>query len=90
MVYSPAFFPDHGVASRIREPWVSVHSSRPSPYMNAIMQLLYEHEASMEDFKDVPRRTRVAFALHAAARAHARFFDALKASRPVTRRFPMN
>ena len=45
MIYSPALFPDEGVTSAAREPWVDGAIITPPEYMGAITQLLYEHEA---------------------------------------------
>lgn len=78
MIYSPAFFPDHAVATRVREPWVAVHLITPSAYMNALMQLLYDHEASLEDSKTF-RDGRVSLSLAMPLRELMRgFFDAVK------------
>jgi GTP-binding protein LepA len=48
-IYSPSLFPDHGVATRIREPWVEAKIITPPDYVGPISQLLYEHEAEAGD-----------------------------------------
>ncbi|QQR82527.1 elongation factor 4 [Candidatus Campbellbacteria bacterium] len=78
MIYSPAFFPDYGTAVRIREPWVAVHLITPSEYMNAIMQLLYDHEASLQDSRTF-RDGRISLSITMPLRELMRgFFDAIK------------
>ena len=55
IIYSPVFFPDHGEAEKIMEPWISVQIIAPSRYLGNLMQIFYEHEAevgSSEDFGD--------------------------------------
>ncbi|MDO8520900.1 MAG: translation elongation factor 4, partial [bacterium] len=49
MVYSPALFPDDGMMSSVREPWIDGAIITPPEYMGAITQLLYEHEAESGD-----------------------------------------
>ncbi len=46
-IYSPYFFPDDGNIEDVHEPWVDVKIISPSPYIGAIMQLLFDHEAEV-------------------------------------------
>ncbi len=78
MIYSPSLFPDDGRATRVREPWVSVHLLTPPDYVGPLMQLLYEHEASVEDSKTF-KDGRVSLSLSMPLRELMRgFFDAVK------------
>ncbi|MCK4386956.1 MAG: translation elongation factor 4 [Candidatus Pacebacteria bacterium] len=55
MIYSPVFFPDHGEAEEVMEPWVSVRIIAPARYLGNLTQIFYEHEAEVdksEDFGD--------------------------------------
>ena len=45
IIYSPVLFPDDGLTSSIREPWILGAIITPPEYMGAITQLLYEHES---------------------------------------------
>lgn len=45
IIYSPALFPDEGMISKIREPWIAGSIITPPEYLGAITQLLFEHEA---------------------------------------------
>lgn len=47
IIYSPSRFPDEGLLSAVREPWVSVTIITPVSYLGTIMPLLYEHEAEV-------------------------------------------
>lgn len=79
-VYSPSLFPDHGLTKLVREPWVDVHLITPSVYLNALMPLLYEHEASIQDSKTL-RDGRVSLHLSMPLRELMRgFFDAVKSA----------
>ena len=44
-IYSPSLFPDDGMTSKVREPWIAGAIITPPEYMGAITQLLFEHEA---------------------------------------------
>src|SRR3989344_4494674 len=48
-IYSPSHFPDEGLLSDVREPWVNVTIITPVAYLGPIMPLLYEHEAELGD-----------------------------------------
>jgi GTP-binding protein LepA len=47
IVYSPHLFPDHGSIKEIIEPWVRATIISPHDYMSGIMQLLFDHEATV-------------------------------------------
>jgi GTP-binding protein LepA len=79
-IYSPALFPDSGQVLLTREPWVSVHLITPPAYVSALMQLLYDHEASIADSKTF-RDGRVSLSLTMPLRELMRgFFDAVKSA----------
>jgi len=44
-IYSPALFPDDGMTSAVREPWIDGAIITPPEYMGQVTQLLYEYEA---------------------------------------------
>ena len=48
-IYSPAFFPEDSQIEKILEPWVTLHIITPGEYVGLLMQLLYEHEASVSE-----------------------------------------
>lgn len=77
-VYSPAEFPDEGLLSEIREPWVSVIIITPLKYLSNIMQILYDHEAEIgnsENFGEDRTRLYLRMPLRELMR---NFFDTLK------------
>lgn len=49
IVYSPSLFPDHGDVVKVEEPWVSMKIITPSQYVGSISQLLFQHEAILND-----------------------------------------
>lgn len=49
MVYSPAFFPEDSNVQSILEPWVNLHIITPVEYFGPLSQILYEHEATIEN-----------------------------------------
>jgi GTP-binding protein LepA len=60
MIYSPAHFPEEGLLSGIKEPWVNVVIITPATYISNIMPLLYEHEAEIGDSENFGEdRTRM-------------------------------
>lgn len=78
MVYSPAFFPDDGLYTKVIEPWVTMTIITPSQYMGNLMTLLYEHEAELgesENFGEDRARLSVQMPLREMMRG---FFDKLK------------
>lgn len=80
MIYSPAHFPDEGLLTRIREPWVSVVIITPLVYLGNIMQVLYDHEAELgesESFGDDRTRMILRMPLRELMR---NFFDTIKSA----------
>lgn len=80
MVYSPAFFPDDGLYTKVIEPWVSMTIITPVQYLGNIMTLLYEHEAELgesENFGEDRARLSVQMPLREMMRG---FFDKLKSA----------
>ena len=78
MVYSPSLFPDHGMAIKVREPWVILSIMAPGSYTGAIYQLLYDHEAELGDtetFGDGRTQLTIRMPLRELMR---NFFDELK------------
>ncbi|MBI5456151.1 elongation factor 4 [Candidatus Kaiserbacteria bacterium] len=53
-IYAPARFPDDGTAKLVREKWASVTILTPPPYIGAISQLLYDHEAAVGNTETLP------------------------------------
>jgi GTP-binding protein LepA len=49
VVYSPAFFPEDNEIVSVMEPWVRVRIITPQDYLSRIMQMLYDHEATIGD-----------------------------------------
>ncbi len=80
MIYSPAYFPDEGLLSEIKEPWAKVVIITPSTYITNLMPLLYEHEAEIGDSENFGEdRTRLT--LRMPLRELMRnFFDKLKSN----------
>ncbi len=79
-IYSPANFPDEGLLSEVREPWVDCTIITPSKYLGNIMTLLYEHEAELgesENFGDDRARLLLKMPLRELMR---NFFDKLKSA----------
>lgn len=80
IIYSPAHFPDDGLLSSVREPWVKCVIIIPVNYLSNIMTLLYEHEAEIgdsENFGDDRTRLSIRMPLRELMR---NFFDKLKSS----------
>jgi len=51
-IYTPIYFPDHGLYFAVREPWIILTIITPQNYLSAIMQLLNNHEATVFDMFD--------------------------------------
>jgi GTP-binding protein LepA len=49
LIYSPTLFPDHGEIEWIKEPWVRANIIVQSEYVGSLMQLLFVHEASVQE-----------------------------------------
>ncbi len=80
MVYSPAFFPDHGSYKTVREPWVSAQIITPPAYVGNIITLLYEHEAEVGD-SEIFGGNRTSMKVNMPLRELMRnFFDRLKSA----------
>ncbi len=45
IIYSPALFPDDGLISSVREPWIDGEIILPPDYLGPVTQILFEHEA---------------------------------------------
>lgn len=79
-IYSPAHFPDEGLLSEIREPWVNCIIITPVKYLANIMPLLYEHEAELGDSENFGEdRTRL-FLKMPLRELMRNFFDKLKSA----------
>ncbi|MBI4155640.1 MAG: elongation factor 4 [Candidatus Zambryskibacteria bacterium] len=77
-IYSPSQFPDEGLLSEVREPWVLCTIITPVQYLSNIMPLLYEHEAELgesESFGEGRTRLSLQMPLRELMR---NFFDKLK------------
>lgn len=80
VIYSPAHFPDEGLLSEIREPWVNCIIITPVKFLGNIMPLLYEHEAELgesENFGEDRTRLFLKMPLRELMR---NFFDKLKSA----------
>jgi len=80
IIYSPSYFPDEGLLSNIREPWVECVIILPVKYLSNIMTLLYDHEAELgnsENFGDDRTRLTLMMPLRELMR---NFFDKLKSA----------
>ncbi len=78
IIYSPSNFPDEGLLSEIREPWVNCVIIVPVSHLGNLMPLLYEHEAEIgesENFGDDRTRLGLRMPLRELMR---NFFDKLK------------
>lgn len=81
-VYSPSNFPEDFEIEKVEEPWVTTHIITPERFTPAIFELLYDHEAHLEDshpvagLKNEPRTQMiVTMPLRELMR---NFFDSLK------------
>jgi GTP-binding protein LepA len=80
IIYSPAYFPDEGLLSEIREPWVNTIIITPVRFLGNLMPLLYEHEAEIgdsENFGEDRTRLYLKMPLRELMR---NFFDKLKSA----------
>src|SRR5207244_2819741 len=79
-IYSPSYFPDEGLLSGVREPWVNVVIITPVKFLGNIMPLLYEHETELgesENFGEDRTRLFMKMPLRELMR---NFFDKLKSA----------
>lgn len=77
-VYAASQFPDHGASITVREPWVLGQIIVPPEYVNSVMTLLYDYEATPIDtevFGDGRTLLTVEMPLRELMRG---FFDRLK------------
>ncbi len=78
IIYSPAFFPDHGAYKEVSEPWVDVIVITPPQYIGSVMQLFFDHEAEVGD-SNLFGEKRVSVSAKMPLRELMRnFFDKLK------------
>jgi GTP-binding protein LepA len=80
IIYSPSHFPDEGLLSEIKEPWVNVVIITPAKFLEKLMPLLYEHEAELgesENFGEDKTRLFLKMPLRELMR---NFFDKLKSA----------
>lgn len=52
MIYSPIYFPDHGMYTSVREPWIIMTIITPHAYVSPLMQILQKHEGTVTDMQD--------------------------------------
>ncbi|MCE9644011.1 translation elongation factor 4 [Candidatus Parcubacteria bacterium] len=79
-VYTPSLFPDHGNLNAVFEPWIVAHLITPTEYLGNIMQLLFPHEAIVQEtitFGDNRTELIVEMPLRELMR---NFFDELKSA----------
>lgn len=77
-IYAASRFPDYGTDVKVKEPWLLGQIIAPADYVGNIMNLLYEHEASVIDtevFGDGRNLLTVEMPLRELMRG---FFDKLK------------
>lgn len=77
-IYSPYFFPDDALISKVFEPWVKIKIITPTEYLGNIMQILFDHEAEVlttENFGDNRSNLNISMPLRELMR---NFFDELK------------
>ena len=77
-IYSPVHFPEEHEIKKVREPWVLAVVITPKEYVGAIMQMLYDHEASVVDteiFGDGRTKLMIEMPLRELMR---NFFDEIK------------
>lgn len=78
IIYSPAYFPDEGLLSEIKEPWAKVVIITPAAYLTSLMPLLYDHEAEIGDSENFGEdRTRLTLKMPL-RELMRNFFDKLK------------
>lgn len=80
MIYSPIYFPDHGMYQSVREPWIIMTIITPHAYVSPLMQLLQKHEGTVIDMQDWGHE-RVEMKVDMPLRELMRnFFDEVKSS----------
>jgi GTP-binding protein LepA len=79
-IYAATRFPEHGDRVSVREPWILGQIILPGEYLSNVMQLLFDHEASVidtETFSDGRTLLSVEMPLRELMRG---FFDKLKSA----------
>ncbi|MEQ1561655.1 MAG: translation elongation factor 4 [Nitrospira sp.] len=80
IIYSPSYFPDEGLLSNIREPWVNCTIITPSRFLPNLMPLFYDHEAELQDSENFGGdRTRLVMKMPL-RELMRNFFDKLKSA----------
>jgi GTP-binding protein LepA len=79
-IYSPSHFPDEGLLSDIKEPWVNCVIITPISYLGNIMQLLYEHEAELGESENFGEDRTKLFLKMPLRELMRNFFDKLKSA----------
>ncbi len=77
-VYSPARFPDEGMAKRVRELWADITIMAPPESLGGISQLLYEHEGEVGDTETLADGKAAVHAKMPLRELMRQFFDKLK------------
>jgi len=78
MVYTPSFFPDDHLVAKVLEPWAKVTVIIPPEYTSALVKLLYEFEAELEETETMGfSRTALKFKMPLRELMRG-FFDKLK------------
>jgi GTP-binding protein LepA len=78
IIYSPSNFPDEGLLSEIKEPWVNCTIIVPVSHLGNLMPLLYEHEAEIGESENFGEdRTRLGLRMPL-RELMQNFFDKLK------------
>jgi len=79
VIYSPHLFPDHGSVKNVIEPWARANIIAPHDYLSSIMQLLFDHEATVVETENLG--DRVSLHIDMPLREMMRnFFDNLKSA----------
>jgi GTP-binding protein LepA len=79
-IYAATRFPEHGAKVSVREPWILGQVILPGEHLSAVMQLLFDHEASVldtETFSDGRTILAIEMPLRELMRG---FFDKLKSA----------
>jgi GTP-binding protein LepA len=89
-IYSPAFFPEEGLIKEVFEPIVKTKIITPNRYIGEILQILYEHEAAVENTNNFGgalhhlvqdgRERTVILSLMPLRELYRSFFDRLKSA----------
>lgn len=77
-VYSPAKFPDDGMAKSVREVWAAITVISPPQYLGGVAQLFYDHEAEVGETETLPDGKTAVHAKMPLRELMRQFFDKLK------------